>query len=101
MASRGRPSGIINLPVRPTDARTEGAWRFMKQCPGCGKKFNWLQRATGEYREHARTCRAPGGDPGRDEEKLSLAARCRGCPAGCFEEMDYSKYDGDSPLPRP
>jgi hypothetical protein len=72
----------------------------MKKCPRCGKRFNWLQRATGEYREHARKCRAPGGDRESDEERLSLAARCRGCPAGCFEEMDYSRYDGDGPLPR-
>ncbi|HDH05037.1 MAG TPA: hypothetical protein ENH01_04890 [Nitrospirae bacterium] len=58
----------------------------MKTCPDCGKKFNWWQRAIGENREHIRNCSksAKGGD------KLSLAAGCRGCPAGCFEGM-YDK----------
>ena len=53
----------------------------MKECPKCSKKFNWLQRATGEDKEHLRYC------CGSDKKKVdkTLAATCRGCPAGCFE----------------
>jgi len=61
----------------------------LKACPKCGKEFNWLQRAVGEYRRHLRDC----PEPEVGEEELSLAARCRGCPAGCFEDFDYSKYN--------
>jgi len=58
----------------------------MKTCPKCGEKFNWWQRATGENKEHIRNC-----DKSADgEDTLSLAAHCRGCPAGCFEGV-YDK----------
>ncbi len=53
----------------------------MKECPKCGKKFNWLQRATGENKGHLRYC--CGSDKKKDDK--TLAATCRGCPAGCFE----------------
>lgn len=53
----------------------------MKACPECGKKFNWLDRMTGQDKEHARYCCRSGGK----KEDRSLAATCRGCPAGCFE----------------
>ncbi len=59
----------------------------MKQCPRCGKRFNILQRAVGEAREHLNHCTAP-------EEKKDLAyiaGVCRGCPAGCFDRVDYEK----------
>lgn len=57
----------------------------MKQCPRCGKKFNILERATGEAKEHLKHCAVP-------EEKKDLAylaAMCRGCPARCFEKVEY------------
>jgi hypothetical protein len=58
--------------------------RELKACPRCGEKFNILQRAVGEYKEHLRHCTA-------NEEKKDLsglAAHCRGCPAGCFENIE-------------
>lgn len=55
----------------------------MKKCPKCGIKFNWLQRATGEDKEHLRYC--CGSDKKKDDKTLS--ATCRGCPAGCFEGL--------------
>jgi len=53
-------------------------------CPRCGEKFNFLQRAVGEYKEHLRHC------TGSEEKKdlSGLAAHCRGCPAGCFENIE-------------
>ena len=61
----------------------------MKTCPHCGKKFNWLQRAVGENKEHARNCCGPHNS----KDKRSLATTCRGCPAGCFEGL-YDNKDG-------
>jgi hypothetical protein len=61
----------------------------MKTCPRCGKKFNLLQRAVGEAKEHIRNCTSP-------EEKRDfsyLAGVCRGCPAGCLEKVDYGKKE--------
>ena len=57
----------------------------MKQCPRCGKKFNILQRAIGEVKEHPLQCTIP------EEKKdlASLASTCRGCPARCFEKIEY------------
>lgn len=52
----------------------------MKECPKCGKRFNWWQRAIGENKEHVRNCCCSG-----KKDELTLAAVCRGCPAGCFE----------------
>ena|GEM_PF-3428437 len=54
----------------------------MKTCPYCGKRFNWLQRAVGEDKQHARHCRRPE----KENDELTLASTCRGCPAGCFEK---------------
>jgi hypothetical protein len=56
----------------------------LKTCPRCGKKFNLFQRAVGEDREHLRHC------VGEEKKKdlSGLAAHCRGCPAGCFENME-------------
>ncbi len=59
----------------------------MKHCPRCGKKFNLLQRAVGEAKEHVSRCTSP-------EEKKDLAyiaGFCRGCPAGCFEKVEYEE----------
>jgi len=57
----------------------------LKACPRCGKEFNFLQRAVGEYKEHLRTCTAA-----EEKKDLSgLAAHCRGCPAGCFEKIGH------------
>ncbi len=53
----------------------------MKQCPKCGKKFNLWQRAIDEHKEHVRFCCHSKKKP----DSQSLAATCRGCPAGCFE----------------
>jgi hypothetical protein len=64
----------------------------MKNCPRCGREFGWWQRAVGEHREHMRTCCAR--EPKDNEERRALAARCRGCPAGCFEEIDYGETPG-------
>ena len=53
----------------------------MKECPECGKKFNWLDRMTGQDKEHIRYCCKSG----KNKSDKKLAATCRGCPAGCFE----------------
>ncbi|GBE40292.1 hypothetical protein BMS3Bbin09_00169 [bacterium BMS3Bbin09] len=53
----------------------------MKECPECGKKFNWLDRATGQDKEHIRFC----CQSSKNKADKKLAATCRGCPAGCFE----------------
>jgi hypothetical protein len=58
----------------------------MKNCPYCGKKFNWWYRATGQYKDHVINCSAPR----KYEDNLSRAYTCRGCPAGCFDELDLS-----------
>jgi hypothetical protein len=55
----------------------------MKTCPKCGKKFNIWQRAIGEHKEHVRYC----CHSGKMSDKHTLAATCRGCPAGCFEDL--------------
>ena len=62
----------------------------MKECPRCGKKFNWLQRATGENKEHLRYC----CHPKKEADDRTLAAACRGCPAGCFEGI-YNEHEKD------
>ena len=60
----------------------------MKKCPDCGKKFNWWQRAIGEDKEHIRNCCKSK----KQEDELTLATACRGCPAGCFEgDLSYKK----------
>ena len=61
----------------------------MKECPRCGKKFNILQRLTGEDREHASRCEAQE----KKKDVSYLAGTCRGCPAGCFEKGDYAQRD--------
>ncbi len=59
----------------------------MKQCPRCGKKFNFLQRAVGEDKEHVSRCTTP-----EERKDLSYIAEfCRGCPAGCFEKIEYEE----------
>jgi len=55
----------------------------MKECPECGKKFNWLDRATGGDKEHIRYCCRSG----KKKVDKTLAATCRGCPARCFEGL--------------
>ena len=59
----------------------------MKQCPDCGMKFNWWQRAIGEYKQHVRHCSVHHMRRG----DLSAVQNCRGCPAECFEKTDYAK----------
>ena len=61
----------------------------MKTCPKCGKDFNFLQRAVGEAREHLRNC--PGEE--KKQDLAGLAAHCRGCPAGCFENIESIKKE--------
>ena len=63
----------------------------MNTCPKCGKQFNWWQRVTGEKSEHIRYCRKTP----ECEDKLSMAATCRGCPAGCFEGVYSNKDEKD------
>jgi hypothetical protein len=58
----------------------------MKQCPYCRKKFNWWDRATGQYKEHVVNCHVPRAS----DDVLSRAYTCRGCPAGCFDDLDLS-----------
>ncbi len=59
----------------------------MKECPRCGKKFNILQRAIGEAKEHIRTCTSP-----ETKKDLSyLAGTCRGCPAGCYDKGEFKE----------
>jgi len=68
----------------------------LRECPRCGRKFNWLQRAIGEDREHYRNCCKQDKDNSSD---FKMAASCRGCPAGCFEGSypeDKAKQEGDT-----
>jgi len=61
----------------------------LKTCPRCGKKFNFLQRAVGEAKEHLLQC------TGEEKKKdlSGLAAHCRGCPAGCFENIGHPEKE--------
>ena len=56
----------------------------MKECPCCGKRFNWWQRAIGEYKEHLRICCRSR----EQKDTITMSTGCRGCPAGCFEGED-------------
>lgn len=56
----------------------------MKTCPRCGIKFNLWQRAVGEDKEHLRQCTSEE----MKKDLSGLAAHCRGCPAGCFEQIE-------------
>ena len=81
---KGQPPSLImsfELTVPGPFNGTDSENNDMKSCPKCGKSFNWLERATGGHREHVRHC--PKVSQCKDEQ--SLAAHCRGCPAGCFE----------------
>ncbi len=68
----------------------------MKQCPHCGKKFSWLERAVGEHKQHMRACVGQG----RSSHNYSYSANCRGCPAGCFtdEELDRAEAEQESQI---
>lgn len=59
----------------------------MKECPKCGKSFNWWERAVGEHKEHVKACCEHHKE---SSVRMSLAAHCKGCPAGCFEGVDFS-----------
>lgn len=58
----------------------------MSTCPRCGKKFSWWQRVVGDYKEHVRLCVAPV-----KHDKNYMSMNCRGCPADCFRDADYSE----------
>lgn len=60
----------------------------MKECPYCGKRFNWWQRAIGEYKEHVRS----GCLLKAHKDAVTMSTGCRGCPAGCFEDNDGNKH---------
>lgn len=51
------------------------------KCPDCGKRFNWLDRAVGQYKAHMRSCPMKGKGRGH----IPFSTGCRGCPAGCYE----------------
>lgn len=53
-------------------------------CPYCGAKFNWWQRAIGEAGQHINQC----AKTHTSKSDISRATGCRGCPAGCFENSD-------------
>jgi len=57
-----------------------------QECPRCGKKFNFWQRAIGEANEHLSCCAGPG----KKRDLAYLAGICRGCPAGCLEKGEYA-----------
>jgi len=61
----------------------------LETCPRCGKKFNFLQRAVGESKEHLRRCKGEE----KKNDLSGLAAHCRGCPAGCFESLGRPEKD--------
>jgi hypothetical protein len=61
--------------------------KTIKKCPDCGKKFNWWQRAIGENKEHVRNCCRSK----KQTDDRTLAASCRGCPAGCFDGIYNEK----------
>jgi hypothetical protein len=61
----------------------------MKECPHCGKKFSWLARAVGEYKDHMRQCVSSESS----SHNYSFSANCRGCPAGCFTDEELAKHE--------
>jgi hypothetical protein len=60
----------------------------MKTCEDCGKKFNWLQRAVGEYKEHLKHCEQRLAR--KHKGNIPQGTGCRGCPAGCYENIDVN-----------
>ncbi len=62
----------------------------MKECPRCGRKFNLVQRLTGEAKDHALSCTAPE----KKKDMSYLAGTCRGCPANCFDKGDTVEDKG-------
>jgi len=61
-----------------------------KACPDCGRMFNWLQRAVGEYKTHRRKCAEAHGGKGH----IPYSTGCRGCPAGCYDRAEEGEKDG-------
>lgn len=59
----------------------------MYECPRCGRRFNFLERITGEAKEHVRTCPAPE----KKKDLSYLAGTCRGCPANCVEKGEFAE----------
>jgi len=59
-------------------------------CPDCGRSFNWLQRAVGEYREHRKNCAAAHGG----KAHIPYSTGCRGCPAGCYDRAGEEESPG-------
>ncbi len=57
----------------------------MKECPRCGKRFNLLERITGEAKEHIINCTFAE----KKKDLSYLAGTCRGCPANCFEKGEF------------
>lgn len=58
----------------------------MKTCPDCGKSFSWIETLTGTYKAHVQQCADRHNRLHRD---MNYLASCRGCPAGCYEGIDY------------
>jgi len=61
----------------------------MKDCPRCGKRFNLLQRMTGEAKEHIINCTVAE----KKKDLSYLAGTCRGCPANCFEKGEFGNTE--------
>jgi len=61
----------------------------MKECPKCGRKFNWWERMVGESKTHINNCSIPE----KKRDGSYLAAMCRGCPAGCYDKVEYSEKE--------
>lgn len=62
----------------------------MKSCPHCDKTFNWWQRAIGEDKAHLKEC----AEKHRENADISqVMSTCRGCPAGCYDRVDFEKQD--------
>ena len=59
-------------------------------CPDCGRRFNWWQRAVGEYKKHRRRCSLARQNRGH----IPFSTGCRGCPAGCYEKAGDDRMDG-------
>lgn len=61
-------------------------------CPDCGLRFNWLQRAVGEYKRHRMKCSELHGA----KAHIPYSTGCRGCPAGCYDRAE-EKGDAQEP----
>ena len=61
----------------------------MKECPYCGKGFNWWQRAIGEYKEHLRSgCKLKA-----QKDAVTISTGCRGMNRTWIARFHWEKEE--------